>query len=307
MMNKKYSPSRLRKRIFELLEKAIAEEGELSIAGYIENLYDDRGKSGWMSFYISDGDARLYCTVAPEVAGKIDFPIRTGSFVRIGARFHVYEKKSQVELSVNSIESSDEQGDFHKKLDKLFEDLAAEGLLSQVGMRKVATDPPPSRIAIITPKNSRAIKDIKSALESEGTLDITDTVIELDEPTPQALISAIEKCGFIMENPDLIIVAQAGGEDLSIFNNEDVVRAVARCKIPVVSAVGHSIDRTLLDSIAAETKATPTAAGEWLKNLKLTYIRKKREARKRFLFLISGMLVTVLLFELYYLIGQWIG
>ena len=148
-----------------------------------------------MSFYISHGDARLYCTVAPEVASKIDFPIRTGSFVRIDAKLRVYEKKAQIEIIVDSIESSD-QGDFHKKLDKLFKELEAEGLLSQAGIRKVVTDPPPDRIAIVAPKNSRAIKDIKTAFESEGkNLDITDTVIELDEQTPQALISAIEKCG----------------------------------------------------------------------------------------------------------------
>ncbi|MCK5833441.1 hypothetical protein KAH81_07210 [bacterium] len=294
-MQKKYSPTEIKNKICDLLEKAVelSENRKFSIIGYIENLYDHRDASGWLSFFITDGFNRLYCTVEPEIAAKIDFPIYDGARVKIISEYRVFHKTAQIELSVLSFEDISKTN-VNNLFIEMKNTLSEEGLLSQAELRKISLDPPPKRIAIVAPENSSAFSEFEFELLRAQNPEIHIYKRPFKENSPDSLIDEIIKCTLIKEGIDLIVVAETGGKDISVFNNKSVIREVAKCQIPVLSAIGYAIDRTLLDYIASETLPTPTAAGQWLYKLNIGYMTKKKEATKKMIYIILGMLIPLL-------------
>jgi exodeoxyribonuclease VII large subunit len=147
------------------------------------------------------------------------------------------------------------------KLQQLRQRLAAEGLFDRERKQPLPTQP--QTIAVITSPTAAAWGDIRRTLCSRypGALVLFAPATVQGESAPQSISRAIERV-VIDDRAEVVILARGGGsiEDLSCFNSEIVVRAIAECPIPVVTGIGHDRDESLADLAADFPAATPTAA-----------------------------------------------
>lgn len=125
----------------------------------------------------------------------------------------------------------------------------------------------PKRIAVITAEHGAALQDFLNVFKRRSLwtdILIVPAIVQGDG-APQSLISALNKAQKI-EDIEVIVLTRGGGslEDLWAFNDENLVRAIYNCKIPVISAVGHQVDFTLCDYVSDLRSETPTAAAETL-------------------------------------------
>jgi len=288
---KRHTPSEVHNLIIEIMRKAFKSfDRPIEVLGEVADFYDNRKKSGWLYFSITDGSKRVRCMVPPESAEDMDFEIEEGSRVIVAGKFWVYEKEGRVELIVKSIKDAG-PSEFEQQVNEIMDKLDAEGLLAKAETRHVTTAPPPKRVAIIAPPNSVAPMDIKTAATGAGGL--TLILKSMKDYSVESIIDEISSCEKDRRKYDAIIITRGGGEDLSLYNDEQVVRTVAKCEIPVIAAIGHSDDRTLLDFVAAESMPTPTAAGNWLKELHQQHRREKKMGRKQLLVLFWIIIIII--------------
>src|SRR5256885_6022010 len=148
-------------------------------------------------------------------------------------------------------------------LEKRRKTLAAEGLFDSSRKRKLPFLP--RVIGVVTSPTGAVIRDILHRLEDRcPTRVILWPVPVQGEGAAGKIAAAIRGFPALEPRPDLLIIARGGGsiEDLWAFNEEEVVRAAAECPIPLISAVGHETDTTLIDHAADRRAPTPTAAAE---------------------------------------------
>jgi exodeoxyribonuclease VII large subunit len=173
------------------------------------------------------------------------------------------------------------QGALMALLDKLRAQLASEGLFDRD--RKKPLPYLPRVIGVVTSPTGAVIRDILHRLEDRCPTRVILWPVKVQGEGAAAEVAAavrgfdtLPAAGGPVPRPDLVVVARGGGsvEDLWAFNEEAVVRAVAECRIPVISAVGHETDTTLCDHAADLRAPTPTAAAEMavpvLADLRLT-------------------------------------
>ena len=153
-------------------------------------------------------------------------------------------------------------------LNKRREKLAAEGIFSE--KRKLALPTYPLSIGVITSISGAVIKDILNRVEARFPVKVIIFPVTVQgDSCAKDVIEGInffhqEKANTKGLRPDLLIIARGGGsfEDLWPFNDESLIRAVSEAKIPIISAIGHETDTTLLDLVADVRAPTPTAAAE---------------------------------------------
>lgn len=220
--------------------------------------------SGHVYLNLKDKDAVLKTIVWKNTATRIPFKLEDGLEVICTGKISNYSGSSSYQLIVNSIEISG-QGTLLAMLEKRKLKLAQEGLFDQ--SRKKSIPRFPKVIGVITSETGAVIKDILHRIRERFPLDVILWPVTVQGQTAASeVVKALD--GFNKQDfpkvPDVIIVARGGGslEDLMPFNEEEVVRAVARSKIPVISAVGHETDTTLIDYASDLRAPTPTAAAE---------------------------------------------
>ena len=148
------------------------------------------------------------------------------------------------------------------ELEKLKKQLASEGLFDE--SRKRPINIYPKAIGVITAPNGAAVRDIVTNIKRRypiADIYIFPSLVQ-GEQAPEKLLKAFKKSQEY--DLDTLIIGRGGGasEDLSAFNDEKLVRAVATSKMPIIAAVGHEIDTTLIDYIADKRASTPTGAAE---------------------------------------------
>jgi len=218
--------------------------------------------SGHLYFSLKDDEARIRAVMFRREAGRLPFLPADGMHVLVFARLTVYESRGDYQLIIEDMEPRG-AGALYQALEKLRLKLEAEGLF--LPERKRSLPLFPSCVGVVTSAAGAAIRDILKVLkerESPVNLVLSPALVQGRE-APDSLVSAlrsIEEHG----EADVIIIGRGGGsfEDLLPFSDERVIRAVAQCPVPIISAVGHEIDMTLAD-LAADVRApTPSAAAE---------------------------------------------
>ena len=192
----------------------------------------------------------------------LKFPVEDGMKVLAHGDISVYEARGQYQLLVKRMEPSG-VGTLYLAFEALKEKLEAEGLFDE--SRKKPLPAYPFKIGIVTSGTGAAVEDMKSILSRRAphvALVIRPTLVQGDGAA-EDIFSAISE----LEQRDdlgLLIVGRGGGslEDLWAFNEEKVVRRIADCPIPIISAVGHETDFTLSDFAADLRAPTPSAAAE---------------------------------------------
>ena len=182
-------------------------------------------------------------------------------------RLTTFAGQSKYQIVVSQMEVAGE-GALLKQLEERRRLLAAEGLFDNNRKRKIPVMP--STIGVVTSLTGAVIKDILHRLNARFGLRVLvwSTLVQGESAGSQVAeaikgFDQLAKEGSIPK-PDVLIVARGGGslEDLWAFNEEKVVRAVSACTIPVISAIGHESDTTLIDFVADLRAPTPTAAAE---------------------------------------------
>lgn len=221
-----------------------------------------RHRSGHWYFSLRDAAAQMSCVIWNSDQYRVPAAPDDGMQVTALAQMTMYPAKGTLQLRVTRIEAAGD-GLWRKAMEQTIARLKADGLLAPD--RKRALPRYPRCIGVVTSMSGAAVRDIIAVAERRrpGMRIVVSPAAVQGEGAPAQICRAIARIvrwGYA----DLIIVGRGGGsrEDLWAFNDESVARAVAGCRIPVISAVGHEIDITVCDLAADVRAATPSAAAE---------------------------------------------
>ena len=236
--------------------------GDLLVKGELTSV-SWRSSSGHFYFTISEGGASLHCVMFARYAERLPSFPEEGSTVIVRGAVTLYERDGQYQLSAYDIQNMG-QGSGSADYTALRQKLLAEGLLSPERKRKAPLFP--RAIGVITSAEGAAVQDIITGMQRHN-----DLIPLILYPATVQGSAAVEQilyalhCVIAENRCDILIIARGGGtsETLAVFNDERLLRAVAVCPVPVISAVGHDVDITLLDEVADIRAATPTAACQY--------------------------------------------
>ena len=266
--------------ITRLIRVALENEfGSLWIEGEVSNLR--RPSSGHLYFTLKDESAQIASVFFKGSQRALAFELKDGLKIRIYGEISVYEASGQYQIIVRKVEEAG-KGSLQEAFEALKKKLAAEGLFDE--SRKKLIPVLPRHVGIVTSPTGAAIHDILSILSRRfPNLHIVIAPVKVQgEGAAQEIAAAIdllnERGGL-----DVIIVARGGGslEDLWCFNEEVVARAIARSRIPTISAVGHEIDFTISDFVADLRAPTPSAAAELMVGQKMAFEETLRQISMR--------------------------
>lgn len=237
--------------------------------------------SGHWYFTLRDENSEIRATCWRSAVAKMGgFVPESGMLVLCRCRADFYEKRGTVNISVHRVEPKG-VGAEAAALKKLLEKLDKEGLFSED--RKKPLPFLCRKIGVVTAPQGAALQDIIAAAQNRfPNIHITVSPARVQgKSAPDEIARALSR--FEGKDVDAVILARGGGsgEDLSAFNTEKVARAVAGCGFPVVSAVGHEIDKTASDLAADRRAATPSAAAEMVVPVKDDILRGLTDMRGR--------------------------
>ncbi len=226
-----------------------------------------RVASGHFYFGLKDDNAKLDGVMWKGNVGRLPFAPEDGLEVIATGKLTTYAGRSSYQIIADRLELAGE-GALMLLFEKLKARLSAEGLFDPAHKRAIPFMP--RTIGVVTSPTGAVIRDILHRLADRyPTRVIIWPVLVQGDGAAAQIAAAIDGFSSLSEGgdiprPDLVIVARGGGsiEDLWAFNEESVVRAVAGCSIPIISAVGHETDTTLCDFAADLRAPTPTAAAE---------------------------------------------
>lgn len=245
--------AQLLKRHVEPAFSSVCLQGELS--GYT------RHSSGHHYFSLKDENSLVECVCWRAVASSMGECFKEGAHVVCTGRVSIYPARSRYQLVVESMRFQGE-GSLLQQIEARKKALTEEGVFS--GPKKPL---PlfPQYIGIITSPTGSVIQDMLHRFHHRMPCTLFLYPVSVQGKTaPSEIIEGIHHFIHASPQPDILIIARGGGsiEDLWPFHDEALVRAVAKCPIPVISAIGHETDTTLIDYAADVRAPTPTAAVE---------------------------------------------
>ncbi|WP_303916566.1 exodeoxyribonuclease VII large subunit [Subdoligranulum variabile] len=219
-------------------------------------------KSGHLYFTLKDESSSVKGVMFRSQARLLNFEPQNGMLVLAYGHATIYERDGAFQLYVDYMRPFG-AGAAQMAFDALYKKLEAEGLFAPE--RKRALPAVPHCIGVVTSKTGAAWQDVQNVIGRRWPMvrlllaPVTVQGLEAERSIVDG-IRALDRDS----RPDLILVTRGGGskEDLWIFNSERIARAAAACRKPVVSAVGHEIDTTILDYVADLRAPTPSAAAE---------------------------------------------
>lgn len=268
------SITQLTQRIKRLLEGGVE---PCWVRGEVSNLRIQA--SGHVYFSLKDPGAQISAVMFRGDALRQEVRLREGLQVLAFGQLSLYEPRGQYQLVVRTV-ADDGMGRLQREFEELKRRLAAEGLFDPATKRPIP--PMPARVGFITSPTGAAVRDFMRILERRGwrgravvlpckvqgdgaaaemsaMLSVVGALVLSPAGLPVPRTRSDERAYF-----DLLVIGRGGGsmEDLNAFNEEILVRAVAACPIPIISAVGHETDVTLCDFAADARAETPSGAAE---------------------------------------------
>ncbi len=231
------------------------------VCGEISNFA--RPQSGHCYLTLKDDSAQLRAVIWRTAAGRLPFDPHDGLEVVCQGSLDLYPPRGSYQLVIREMHPKG-IGALEMALRQLREKFSREGLFDKQHKRPLPKIP--RRIAVLTSPTGAAIRDFLEVLRRRWSdVDVLVVPVRVQgEGASQEIAQAIDQAGRLSPRPDVMVVTRGGGslEDLWAFNEEPLVRAIHRCEIPVVSAVGHEIDITLCDLVADLRALTPSEAAE---------------------------------------------
>ena len=267
------SVSEFTRRVKALLEGGIRPGW---VRGEVSNLRAQA--SGHTYFSLKDAGAQLSAVLFRGDAARQTVKLRDGAQVVVYGEVSVYEARGQYQLIVRAV-IEDGVGKLQREFEALKARLAAEGLFAAEGKRAIPALP--DTVGFITSPTGAAVQDFVRILTRRGWRGrVVVLPAKVQGEGAAAELIAMLALAQELEIFDLLVIGRGGGsvEDLWPFNNEPLVRAVAACKVPVISAVGHEIDFTLCDFAADVRAETPSAAAELISSQFLACAERAAQA-----------------------------
>jgi exodeoxyribonuclease VII large subunit len=237
-----------------------SEFSRVSVIGEISNF--KAHISGHWYFNLKDSDAVMNCTMWRGFNNMVFFTPQNGMKVIINGKITVYPPRGNYQLDARSMQPAG-MGELQEAFEKLKRKLDDEGLFDEEYKKPIPSFP--QKIGIVTAIDGAAFRDMVSVAERRYPL--TEIVIAparvQGSGAAESIAESLKKLNRL-NDIDLIIVSRGGGsiEDLWVFNEEMVARAIFNSKIPVISGVGHEIDFTISDFVADLRAPTPSVAME---------------------------------------------
>lgn len=251
-----------------------------------------RASSGHLYFTLKDENSTLTAVLFRNASQLVKFEMADGLQVCASGKITTYEGRSNYQIIVEKIEIAG-IGAVLEMIEKRRQKLLAEGLFDEIHKKPIPFFP--KIIGVITSETGAVIQDIKHRIEARCPMHIMlyPSLVQ-GEKAAMEIIAGIKFFNRLKkeERPDVLIIARGGGsfEDLMPFNDENLIREIFKSEIPLISAVGHETDTTLIDYVSDLRAPTPTAAAELatpilsdLKNQVNFYSEKLKFLPKNFL------------------------
>jgi exodeoxyribonuclease VII large subunit len=255
--DKVYTVSEITRLIKQELESRFP---EVWVMGEVSGF--TRAHSGHLYFTLKDKDSQITAVMWRSLAEKVPFELENGLEVVCKGRINVYEPRGQYQLQVQQVEPKG-KGALQLAFEQLKEKLHQEGLFDPELKKKLPLLP--KKVGVVTSPRGAAVIDIIRTLERRfAHLHLLIYPVKVQgEGAAEEIAGGLDYFA-AQQDVDVVIVGRGGGsiEDLWAFNEEGVARAIFRCSIPVISAVGHEVDFTIADFVADIRASTPTAAAE---------------------------------------------
>lgn len=218
-------------------------------------------KTGHFYFTLKDKDAAVKAVMFNSFASRLKFMPENGMSVTVSGSVQVFERDGVYQLYVTDIQP-DGAGALFVAFEQLKDRLMKEGLFDEAHKKQLPVYP--KKIGIVTSFGAAALQDMLNIISRSypiAEVTVFGAAVQGDT-APESVSKALkyaDSCGL-----DLIIVGRGGGsaEDLFCFNSEKIARAVYECETPVISAVGHETDTTIIDFVSDLRAPTPSAAAE---------------------------------------------
>lgn len=252
--------------------------GKVVVQGEISNL--SKPASGHIYFKIKDSKNLVNAVVWKSATRGLKFQPEEGAEVILTGKLSVFSARSEYQINVSQIKPAG-LGSLMQLFEKRKAEFEKEGLFD--AQYKQPINKVPQTIAVVTSQTGDVFYDIMHRLEQRYPCNVLlyPSKVQGDGANLQ-VVQAIKDLNAMEQKIDTIIIARGGGsiEDLWTFNEENVVRAAFQSEIPIISAIGHEPDYTLLDYVADLRAPTPTGAAELatyeLENLKYTVETSKK-------------------------------
>jgi exodeoxyribonuclease VII large subunit len=279
-----YTVSDLNRCIKQVLEREQHLQ-DVWVRGEVSNF--THHTSGHMYLTLKDSQSRIKVVMFASYNRFLRFLPKDGTKVIVRGSISAYERDGVYQLYAREMQP-DGLGSLYLAFEQLKAKLAAEGLFAQERKRPLPRFP--KRVGVVTSPTGAAIRDICTTIRRrypQAEIVLSPAIVQGAE-APASIVAAIH---IINQQPDIdvLIVGRGGGsiEELWAFNDEQVARAIAASRIPVISAVGHETDVTIADFVADVRAATPTAAAElavphyleWVERVKQLDARMHRALR----------------------------
>ncbi len=284
-----WSVSELNRCIKQVLEQ----DNRLSdvwVRGEISNF--THHSSGHMYFTLKDRDSRLKVVMFASYNRFLRFLPKDGTKAIVRGSISAFERDGAYQLYAREMQP-DGLGSLYLAFEQLKEKLAKEGLFAPERKRPLPRFP--KRVGVVTSPTGAAIRDICTTIRRrypQAEIILSPAIVQGVE-APVSIVSAIH---IINRHPDVdvLIVGRGGGsiEELWAFNDEQVARAIAASRVPVISAVGHETDVTIADFVADVRAATPTAAAELAVPHYLEWVERVKQLEARMHRAIHGSLTV---------------
>ncbi len=257
----------LKSKVFSVSESIsianeLLQEIKLSVLGEVSELTDSRGYRA-VYFSLKDERSVLPCLMWRNIYDYQDIELKEGMLVELSGKFSLYAPKGRFNFSATSIKLAGE-GVLREKVERLKRKLASEGLFDDEN--KSHLPDLPERIGLITSESGAVVHDVLRTLRRHNAC--IEVVFYGTSVEGSSAALSITEALRALDNEDLdaILLVRGGGsyEDLMVFNDENLVRAIYDMKTPVISGVGHEPDVTLVDCVADVRASTPTAAAEMI-------------------------------------------
>lgn len=251
------TPSQVNNLARSLLEDSFP---QIWLEGELGNL--SRPTSGHLYFTLKDAGAQIRCALFKSHGMRLAFRPEAGQMVLVRGRISLYEARGDYQLIADQMEPAGD-GALRRAMELLKLKLAAEGLFDSASKRPLPRFP--RRVALLTSPSGAAVRDVLQVLARRFPLTCVEVIAVpvQGEGAAARIVAALERV-YAAARHDLIVLTRGGGslEDLWAFNDEALVRALARAPVPTVSAIGHEVDISLTDLVADVRAATPSVAAE---------------------------------------------
>lgn len=233
----------------------------LVVVGEVTNFRGPNARKGHCYFQVKDRESSMEVTVFSWVYQKSGVTLQDGLEVQLVGRFDVWGAKGKLSFIADALSVAGE-GLLRQQVAALAKRLDAEGLMADARKRRVPAFC--ERVVVCTSLSGSVLGDVERTLRRRNPLVVVQVVgcgVQ-GKDAPPTIVRALAVAD--AARPDAILLVRGGGsyEDLMCFNDEGVARAIAACRAPVVTGIGHEPDVTIADMVADRRASTPTAAAE---------------------------------------------